>query len=255
MIVRHKVNKKKFTNIFFRLRAKLNVIFPKKIKSFYDTPVIINNFNRLEYLRNMISWLESIGMKKIYIIDNLSTYPPLLKYYEKTKYTVYRLDKNVGHEALWKTHLQMLFCQNYYIYTDPDLMPVEECPNNFIEYFYNVLKDYPEYDKVGFSLKIDDIPDNYLHKQKVLDWESQYWKKKVGDNLFHADIDTTFALYRPNTYDQRWEKAIRTDFPYMMRHLPWYLDTNNLSDEEKYYMEQATSASSWYESKLRYKDG
>lgn len=252
MIVKLKVNKKKFTNIFFRLRAKYFAIFPKKIKSFYDTPVIINNFNRLEYLKNIIAWLESVGMKQIYIIDNLSTYLPLLEFYRKTKYTVYRLDTNVGHEALWKTHLQMRFCNNYYIYTDPDLFPVHECPKDFIEYFYESLKDHPDYDKVGFSLKIDDIPDFYEHKQKVLDWENQYWQKKVAENLFHGNIDTTFALYRPNTYDQRWDKTIRTGFPYMMKHLPWYLDKNNLPEEEIYYLNNASNVSSWNEKELRY---
>ena len=252
MIVNLKVSKKKSANLFFRLKAKYLVLFPKKIKSVFDTPVIINNFNRLEYLQNMIGWLELVGMTKIYIIDNLSTYPPLLEFYKKTKYKVYRLDKNVGHEALWKTHLQMRFCKNYYIYTDPDLIPIKECPKDFIKYFYDVLDKYPEYDKVGFSLKIDDIPNYYEHKQKVLDWEKQYWDKKVGENLYHANIDTTFALYRPSTYCQRWDKAIRSGFPYMMKHLPWYLDKNNLPEEELYYMNNVSNVSSWNEKELRY---
>ena len=254
MKVKLKVSKSRTANVLFRLKAKFRQFFPSKIKSIYHTPVIINNFNRLAYLQNMIEWLESVGMKNIFIIDNQSTYPPLIQFYSKIKYKVYLLDKNVGHEALWKTHLRMRFCQDYYIYTDPDLFPVTECPPDFIEYFYKTLAKYTKYDKVGFSLKIDDLPEHYEHKQKVLDWEGQYWKNKVSEKLFHANIDTTFALYRPNTYDQRWEKAIRTGFPYMMKHLPWYLDNNNLNEEEKYYIEKATSASSWYEEKLRYKE-
>lgn len=254
MRIKLQVSKSRKANILFRMKIKIRQLFPSKIRSFYQTPVIINNFNRLEYLQNMIKWLESVGMKKIYIIDNLSTYPPLLKFYKKTKYTVYMLDKNVGHEALWKTHLQMRFCQDYYIYTDPDLMPVEECPNNFIEHFYEVLMKYPEYDKVGFSLKIDDIPDYYEHKQKVLEWEAMFWRHEIAPNLYKARIDTTFALYRPNIRHQAWETTLRTGKPYMMKHLPWYVDIKSLSDEEKYYRQYATNASSWVVSHERYEN-
>jgi hypothetical protein len=254
MILKLEVSIKKTANIFFRIKSKYLQLFPPKLKSVFDTPVIINNYNRLEYLKDLIAWLESAGMKNIYIIDNLSTYPPLLEFYKKTKYIVYMLDKNVGHEALWKTHLRMRFCKNYYIYTDPDLIPVDECPKDFIHYFYKVLNQNPEYDKVGFSLKIDDIPDYYEYKQKVLDWESQYWQKKVAENLYHGNIDTTFALYRPNTYDQLWDKAIRTGFPFMMKHLPWYLDKDNLPDEERYYLENASYVSSWIIDNKRYKN-
>jgi hypothetical protein len=247
-----KVSMKKDANILFRLFCKIKNLFSAKRKSIFEIPVIINNFNRLTYLRNLIVWLEKAGMNNIYIIDNLSTYPPLLEFYQKTKYTVFRLDKNLGHDALWKTHLQMLFCKNYYIYTDPDILPLNECPVDFINHFYKILEDNPHYDKVGFGLKIDDLPDFYEHKFKVIEWESQYWTNKIGVNLYHANIDTTFALYRPNTYDQRWDKAIRTDFPYLARHLPWYLDKNNLNEEESYYRNNASGVSSWNESKLRY---
>jgi len=249
MIVNIKVSIKKTANIFFRIKAKY---FTKKIKNIYQTPIIINNYNRLEYLQKQILWLETVGMTNIYIIDNLSTYPPLLDFYKTTKYTVFKLDKNVGHEALWRTHLQMRFCKDFYIYTDPDVIAVEECPQNFIEYFYKILEKYPNFEKVGFSLKIDDIPDFYIHKQKVIDWEKQFWVNEIEKNIFKSKIDTTFALYRPHAKYQCWETTLRTGLPYTLEHLPWYLDMNNLPEEEKYYIKSASNASSWYENKLRY---
>jgi hypothetical protein len=203
-------------------------------------------------LLKLIEWLESAGMKNIYIIDNLSTYPPLLEYYKKTKYTVFKLDRNVGHEALWRTHIFMYFKNQNYIYTDPDILPVEECPKNFIEHFITILTKYPQIDKVGFSLKIDDIPDYYEHKQKVIDWESQFWEKEIENGVFKAKIDTTFALYRANINHQCWEATLRTGFPYMARHLPWYLDKNNLPEWEKFYKKHVSSASSWNQKQLRY---
>ena len=58
-------------NKLFRLYAKLRSRFSKPVISdYHSVPVIINNFNRLDYLTQMISWLERAGMKNIYIIDD-----------------------------------------------------------------------------------------------------------------------------------------------------------------------------------------
>ena len=50
-------------------------------------------------------------------------------------------------------------------------------------------------------------------------------------------IDTTFAVYKkgheftkPNT------KAIRVSMPHDARHLDWYMDHNNLTEDYKYYI-------------------
>src|SRR5437016_2259980 len=66
-------------------------------KNSKQIPIIINNRNRVTYLLQLISWLEKSGYNNIYIIDNNSKYPPLLEYYSKTKYPVFRLKENAGH--------------------------------------------------------------------------------------------------------------------------------------------------------------
>jgi hypothetical protein len=237
-------------NKLFRLYAKLRSLFSKPMVSDYRTvPVIINNFNRLEYLKQMISWFELAGMKNIYIIDNLSTYQPLLEFYKKTKYTVFKLDKNVGHMALWQTHIFMLFKNRPYIYTDPDIVPVEECPLNAVAYFWELLQQYPDFGRAGFGLKIDDLPNHYPLKQKVMDWESQYWNqdKQIQPGVYDATIDTTFALYRANAWgDAGYMKSLRTSGKYLARHLPWYIDPANLDEEEIFFLEHSGSVSSWY---------
>lgn len=250
MIIKVKTGLKKQNNIILRLYAKLRNFKRKPL--YYKTPIIINNFNRLTYLKELIEWLEKANMKNIFIVDNNSTYPPLLEFYKKSKYIIFRLNRNIGHEALWKTHLNLLFCKNYYIYTDPDVLPIEECPDNFILYFYEILDKYKEIDKVGFSIKTDDIPDFYEHKKKVLEWEKQFWEKEIEKNIYIADIDTTFALYRPNVRFQAWKTTLRTGYPYMIRHQPWYIDKNNLSKEEMYYQATASNSSSWIISQNRY---
>jgi hypothetical protein len=185
-------------------------------------------------------------MKKIYIIDNASTYPPLLDFYKTTKHTVFKLTDNVGHTALWDTHIQLWFKNQYYIYTDPDIIPVKECPVNVISYFKNMLDSFPEITKVGFGLKIDDLPDHYNRKQEVIDWESKFWQNEIKPDIFKASIDTTFALYKPNTRDQQWDSTLRTGGNYIARHLPWYENSTNPSDEELFFKEVTTKVSSWY---------
>lgn len=236
-------------NKLFRLYAKIRSHFANpQMKDYRKVPVIINNFNRLEYLRQLITWLEKAGMKNIFIIDNLSTYPPLINYYKTSPYVIFRLDKNVGHTAIWNSHIYMLFQNRPYVYTDPDVVPIKECPLNAVEHFYQILQRNPDVGKVGFGLKIDDLPDYYPPKQKVIKWEKQFWQQQVEDEVYTSRIDTTFALYRANCKgDAGLLKALRTGGVYVARHLPWYLDPDNLSPEERYFVESTNNISSWYE--------
>lgn len=205
-------------------------------KDIKKIPVIINNRNRYTYLLQLINWLEKNGYSNIFIIDNDSTYPKLLEYYSVTKYKVFRLNENVGNYSLWKTDIYKQFINDYYIYTDPDILPVDECPGNAVEYFLEILNKYPRIEKAGFGLKTDDLPDCFADKQKVLDWERKFWEMPVEKDLYDAEIDTTFALYRPFTNMGIWvPKSYRTGGKYLARHLPWYENTLNPLEEDAYY--------------------
>ncbi|HVA98411.1 MAG TPA: glycosyltransferase family A protein [Bacteroidia bacterium] len=225
---------------------RINYANHKNIKKI---PIIINNRNRITYLLRLIEWLEKNGYNNIYIIDNNSTYPPLLKFYESTKYTVFHLNDNVGYLALWKTGIIKQFQHNYYVYTDSDIVPIEECPSNFMEFFIMKLSKYKGIEKIGFGLKIDDLPEHYADKQKVLDWENKFWEKEVEENIFDADLDTTFALYKPYSNRIIWEqKALRTGGKYIAQHLPWYEDSKNDSEETLFYKKTIRKDSShWIE--------
>jgi len=210
-----------------------------------DIPVLINNYNRVFHLRNLIEWLERAGMRHIYIIDNASSYPALIDYYKNTKHNVIRLNVNIGYKALWETSIHRWFRGGPYIYTDPDVLPVSECPMEAIKFLHDTLSKHDDINKVGFGLKIDDIPDCYHKKSEVIEWEKRFWDCPVEENLYKADIDTTFALYRANSVKQQWGKTLRTGGKYMIRHLPWYEDSNFVSEEESYYA-RMTIGSSWY---------
>lgn len=222
----------------------------QRVVPWRDIPVIINNFNRLDCLRDLISWLERAGMVNIYVIDNGSTYPPLLEYYKTIGHRVFYI-ANTGPHALWlHDYIWRKFRDGYYIYTDSDVVPDENCPLNAVEIFYDVLRRNLNIQKVGFSLRIDDIPDCYGKKEDVIAWEKKYWKDKHASGFFLAPIDTTFALYRPYVQGGWYLRALRSVYPYSARHTPWYQDTASPSAEEQFYCACVKpKASSWTEGK------
>ncbi len=206
-----------------------------------NTPIFIISRNRLEYLRQLIDWLEENSMDNIHILDNDSTFEPLIDYLNHSSHNVHRFNKNYGHLALWESNqfCDILSRQNY-ILTDPDVLPVKECPADWLNVFYDLLKYYSNISKVGFSLKLDDIPDHYPLKETVCEWEQQFWHNGIDVGKFKAypnRIDTTFALYRPGIYpnSSQWEEGIRTGSPYTARHLSWYIDPQNMSEDEIFY--------------------
>lgn len=229
---------------FLRILARFSLIkqylYPKKV------PIIINSFNQLSYLKKLILYLETNGYNNIIILDNQSTYKPLLNYYGETQHRVIFLDKNYGHMALWESGHIKEFYGSFFAYTDPDILPCEECPSNFMKYFITILSKNPCYKKVGFSLKINDIPDHYKNKEKVIKWEQQFWLKQLDNSNYVAGIDTTFALYAPNYYQEKhFYTAIRTGGNYIARHLAWYENSSVKNSERLYYESSANSSASW----------
>jgi hypothetical protein len=242
-----KANLTENVNKSFRIKTKLYHIIHKH-HEVQHYPIIINNFNRLEYLQQQIEWLLKAGQTNLHIIDNASTYEPLLKYYKTAPATVYMLDKNVGHESFWKTHLHQRFGKYYHVYTDPDVLPDENTPTDFMFYFKSLLDKYPTIQKVGFGLKINDLPDYYSKKQEVINWESKMYNNEIEKGVYKSKIDTTFALYRPGAFLQCWETTLRTGNPYTLRHMPWYENPSQLNEETVYYVNSINAASSWYKS-------
>lgn len=205
--------------------------------------VLIINFNRLIYPRNLADWVAERGCEPVFI-DNKSDYPPLLDYYSKTQYRVVRLNKNFGHMVMWITNvLDILGLSNKrYIVTDPDL-DLNGVPDDFLKVMNEGLDKYP-YAKCGLSLEVNDLPDTPEAWKVKKFFEVAYWKRPLDDIYFIADVDTTFALYREGvrTYTH---SAIRTNRPYTARHIPWYYtDMNKLPKDEMYYYKTANNSSS-----------
>ena len=209
--------------------------------NFSNIPVYIISYNRLEYLQQILKWLEDFGYSNITIIDNHSDYEPLLSFYDTCPHKIIRMDKNYGHTVFYDSNMffwKRLF--GFCILTDPDLSPIEECPGDFAEQFLRIMLRYPDFSKVGFSLRIDDLPDEYYLKQEVIEWESRFYENSISYGqykiYYDAAIDTTFALSAPSLYQLGTNrmKAIRTGNPYQLRHLPWYV--SNINSEQKNYI-------------------
>jgi hypothetical protein len=100
------------------------------------------------------------------------------------------------------------------------------------------LQRNPSFDKVGFSLKIDDLPAHYRHRDDVITWEKQFWTTVHEPGFYRAPVDTTLALYRPGLGHDN-GNALRSAPPYVARHLPWYADSANPTEEDRYYVSRA----------------
>ncbi len=218
--------------------------------SLNNIPIYIISFNRLSCLEQLVLRLEKAGCTNIHIVDNASTYPPLSDYLAHTKHTVHRMDKNYGHRVLFEApEFKEIVDNHFFVLTDPDIVPTADCPDDFMSVFFHILQNNPFADKVGFSLKIDDLPDDYALKEKVIKWETPFYSrpiKKTSDPvLYKAPIDTTFALYRPRKDRKIKEVSIRTGFPYQARHLPWYKNLDDLTQEDRFYNALDSGSGNW----------
>ena len=208
--------------------------------------IVINNRNRLTTTKKMVEKLLSINRnEQIIIIDNGSTYPPLLEWYNKIIDTVnIRFHKNEGHLALWATGLYKELGE-YFIYTDADIILPDNLPLDWKEIMFNIMMKYPEYKKIALGLRIDDLPEHYLFKYQVKRNEGRWWLQEVEANLYKADTDTTFSLMKnfgDNCYPSL--RICREDL--ICRHHGWYLCLDNLDDEEKYYLDHLQNTMTQY---------
>lgn len=217
---------------------------PANIK---QIPILIISHNRLSCLSQLVLRLEEMGYDNLHIVDNASSYPPLLEFLKTTKHTVHFLKENYGPHVVWKSGLfDELIANNYYVVTDPDVLPVEQCPDDFLLFLLNVLIAFPFVKKVGFSLKIDDLPDSNPLKEHIVNWEQQHYREKKeyeGVPCYLAGTDTTFALYGPEpleclgkfSLNGTFYSALRTGYPYCAYHLPWYSSVDTKTPEDLYY--------------------
>jgi hypothetical protein len=197
----------------------------------------IISFNRLTPLKAMCEFLTQTGVEPV-IIDNASTYPPLLEWLADCPYEVHLRPTNGGHLVLWR-ELPHLITERYYIVTDPDL-DLSSIPHDYVEHLMKGLRMFPHVSKAGLSLDIFDLPLN-AYTREVIDWERKFWDNKKGE-WYLSDIDTTLAMYdneRKLSFppdSNQFFSAVRSA-KCICKHLPWYNIPETMTEEEKYYLE------------------
>lgn len=208
-----------------------------------NVPIIINNFNRLSSTKKLVEDLLRYKCTNIYILDNKSTYVPLLSWYNtiSDKINIIRLDQNIGHLAIWHPNVFNQFKNTPYIYTDSDIELNPSMPENWINVMLELMRKHQK--KISLALSIEDIPDHYLLKEKAIDNELRWWVERVKEEsveMYYADTDTTFSLYPENTGHHY--PSIRVAGDFTCKHTPWYLNCNCLNEEEVYYLNSIKTA-------------
>lgn len=204
-----------------------------------DIPVYIINRNRLTSLVCLIDWLILNGTKKIVILDNDSTYGPLLNMYAIFRFsgiyreivTIKEIGSNAGPYIFWDLKIDEQQ-RTPYIVTDSDVIPSAGCPKDLVQKLVSMLDKHPGYDKIGPGIRIDNLPGTWTGTEAQIEWEKKYWTKRIDDDCFEAQLDTTFAIYR-NRFVNSSEPSLRLDAPYLIEHIPWYRWP--LDEEEQYY--------------------
>ena len=216
-------------------------------------PVFIPAFNNPTVLRNMVEQLRARSFSNITVLDNASTYPPMLELLDELSHHVQvrRLGENLGPKSvftipsLWDS-MPQVFCL-----TDPDLALNPDMPTDFVARLYELSERYQR-GKVGLALDISDPSslrgDDFVIRgtsYKVWDWEAQFWEKELEPAVFDAAIDTTFALYNKRFFDRAEPlAALRVAGAYTCEHLPWRRDFALPPDELGFY--RSTNVHSYY---------
>lgn len=233
--------------------------------NYHDIPIVILSRDRYIPLKEQVEDLLNRKYTNIHIIDNDSTYEPLLDWFQtiKSDVNIY-INTIVPNDN--KSFLNLCYVgvepfkqiiSDWYIFNDNDIILDGSVPNEFVEGMIYVSEKY-DIQKVGMSIKIDDIDLQYDLNKWVYDYESTYWTNGVYDEnlkteLYPHPIDTTFALHKPNVSPTWNNNSLRMGTPYIVKHAPFYYDPNNLPEDEIYYLKHMNKETSNWSSKVKIK--
>lgn len=205
--------------------------------------VFITSRDRLEPLKALVEWLDGQNLyHTITLLNNDSTYPPLLRWLDEQDFRVVDCDNSWGSHSVWHSG-EAASCKEPWLLCEDDIVPEDTVPEDWVCCLHQVLERHPEVSKVGFSLRIDDLPDTYPLKEKVLETENAYWEDQAEHGVYRAFIDTAMALYRPGAVHAY--EALRLAPPYTARHWPWYYG-NPLPEDEAWYAQRANPDWTYY---------
>ena len=170
----------------------------------------------------------------VVIVDNGSTYEPLLEWYETHPCEVVMLpNSKIGNRAPW-THGIVDRYEKYYVITDPDL-GIETTPDDTLQYLAEK-ENALSLGKIGLALDWSSVKlsspcfDHCQGHEK-----RRYEHSRVRSNIrIDTVIDTTFALYSQRIFKVGGGCA---QPPYSARHYMWELSNEDIAknNELLYY--------------------
>jgi hypothetical protein len=214
-------------------------------------PIYIPVFNNPTYLKNFINQFKKIGVHDFIVVDNNSTYPPMINLLHslEEKYQIERLKENRGPHYILREIDFYEKLPEHFCLSDPDIEINQDLPSNFMETLLEISHKY-QIGKVGFSLEIP--KENELRESHVsmdgklwstIDWDQQFWKDEVGktdfgDKIYKATLDTTFALYNKKYFDPEDRyRSLRIAGRFTAKHLGSYKDQLVPKEEQDFYSE------------------
>lgn len=213
-------------------------------------PIIINNRNLFTWPSKMVENLKTFdNVGEIIILDNESTYEPLLDWYKTNPCTII-YSKNLGQGAAWTLDLPNKLGFEYYVVTDPDL-DLSKTPKDSLIRLKEKLETHIEYSKIGLSLYNWEVPEDSPYYHFLKTWGMDNWcEETIVDGLLTKHlVDTTFAMYHINRHPHG--NSCATNSPYSVRHIPWEITNDVIQDmvnknfEFYNYLLTSTNASSY----------
>ena len=231
-----------------------------------NIPIFIISYNNYTHVKNMVEQIQKYTTN-ISIIDNHSTYPPLVSYLksiENTVRVIYK-DQNYGHRVVYRPEIQELMGEKYII-TDPDLQLNPNLPSNFIEILDELTEKY-QICRIGLALDIfsDDIDPKVMNKFVYLEGggstnvgnvELAYWNNIIIDHnyeLYIARTDTTFSFINKK-YNYIEYDGFRIGGNFTCKHKPFHIGWKYelLPGEFEFYANNNTSTTSFNVVKNQY---
>jgi len=205
-------------------------------------------FNNPTYVRDTVNQLLKYS-KKIIIIDNHSTYPPMIDYLQSVdgSVKVLRMDKNYGSVVHLHPVVQSHVSGDVYCVTDPDLRFNKDMPINVIDTLVELTEMY-KVQRAGLALDIThDIRDDVRYSGKLIrEWEAPHWQTRIPHPsliLYHAGVDTTFCVVNKK---YSLDNTLRVAGDFTCVHRPWLTYwREELPVQELAYYKSQSKCSSW----------
>ncbi len=214
------------------------------------------SWNWLRWPKAQAEFFTACG-HEVVIVDNMSTYPPLLEWLKSCPYRVVTTEGitlQTYNRFIWEIPGLLDDVGNYYAVTDCDL-GYEGIPKDFCEVLIGDIERSEGIIKSGLSIRIADLPDN-PYANRYRDAEANNWGALDVHGFHGVAVDTTFAVYskeRCNNLQGMWRpegspvpetfldnfyffRSHRSPEPYTVAHLPWYMDIKSLTHEQIYHL-------------------